>query len=145
MAGYIATLPMSVVMLAGHRMLPRSERYPLPPERIMARMADRSGVESATHGPLRDMLTTLSHFGFGALTGSLYTPFSRLLPLPPLLNGMIFGFLVWLVSYQGWIPRARILPPATKKPVRRNLLMVVAHFIWGGVLAWLVERWAKSS
>ena len=144
-AGFIATLPMSIVMLAGHRMLPHSERYPLPPEQITERMADRTGGEQARHNPLGDALTVLAHFSFGAGVGSLYTPLAKISPLPSMLTGLIYGFLVWFVSYQGWIPRARILPPATRQPMRRNLLMIVAHFVWGATLAWVIQRWARES
>jgi putative membrane protein len=139
-AGFIATLPMSVVMLAGHRMLPHPERYPLPPEQITEEIADRTGAEMAGRSPLRDILTVLAHFSFGAGAGSMYIPLSKLSPLPSLLTGLIYGFMVWFVSYQGWIPRARILPPASREPPRRNLLMIFAHFVWGGVLVWLLQR-----
>ena len=87
MAGFIATLPMSIVMLAGHRMLPHSERYPLPPEQITEEMADRAGAERARRRPLRDVLTMLAHFSFGAGAGSIYIPLSKISPLPSRLTG----------------------------------------------------------
>jgi len=144
LAGLIATLPMSVVMLALHKLFPPSERYPLPPEQITSELADRAGAESAGQGPMLDFLAGLAHFGFGTSAGSLFIPIAKVIPLPPLLTGLIYGFLVWFVSYQGWIPRARLLPPASREPTRRNLLMIVAHLVWGGVLVWLLERWTSE-
>lgn len=145
MAGFIATLPMSIFMLAGHRMLPQAERYSLPPAQITEEMAERAGAEAATRSPLRDILTVLAHFSFGAGVGSLYPPLSKVSPLPSLLSGLIYGFMIWFVSYQGWIPRARILPPASRQPMRRNLLMIIAHFVWGAALVWVLQRWGREA
>ena len=145
LAGFIATLPMSIVMLTWHKLLPHSERYPLPPEQITQRLADRFGAERASRGPLRDILSVIGHFAFGASAGSLYVPLVKVSPLPVLLTGLIYGFLVWFVSYEGWIPRARILPPAHREPARRNLMMIVAHLVWGATVVWLTERWAREN
>lgn len=143
LAGLIATLPMSITMLVLHRMLPRSERYPLPPEQITGEIADRIGAESAGRGLLRDIMSVIAHFSFGASAGSLFVPFKKYSPLPSILSGMLYGLIVWFVSYQGWIPRAKILPPASEHPARRNVLMILAHLVWGSVLALLLRRWER--
>ena len=45
--------------------------------------------------------------------------------------GIASGVAVWLASYFGWIPAARILRPASRHPDSRNALMLTAHIIWG--------------
>jgi uncharacterized membrane protein YagU involved in acid resistance len=47
----------------------------------------------------------------------------------------MYGLGVWALSYLGWIPAARILAPAYRHPVRRNLLMIAAHVVWGLTLS----------
>jgi uncharacterized membrane protein YagU involved in acid resistance len=49
-------------------------------------------------------------------------------------DGAAAGVAVWLVSYMGWIP-AWALKPATGHPMRRNLLMIRAHLVWGWTTA----------
>jgi uncharacterized membrane protein YagU involved in acid resistance len=41
---------------------------------------------------------------------------------------------LWVGSYLGWLPAMDILPPATQQPWRRNLVMIIAHMIWGVTL-----------
>lgn len=142
-AGLVATLPMSIVMLVLHKMLPRSEQYPLPPEQITAEIAERADIESASRGRMRDILSVFAHFSFGASVGSAFVPVARFSPLPTILTGLLYGFMVWFVSYQGWIPSARILPPASRQPARRNLMMIVAHLVWGSTLVLLLRRLAR--
>ena len=48
---------------------------------------------------------------------------------------MAYGLGVWAMSYLGWIPAARILTPAHRHPLRRNLLMIAAHIVWGLTLS----------
>ncbi len=50
-------------------------------------------------------------------------------------RGMLFGLLVWIVSYLGLLPGLRVLTPATEHPVRRSALMVAAHLVWGWCVA----------
>ncbi len=50
-------------------------------------------------------------------------------------GGVSYGIGVWTLSYLGWIPAARILTPSHRHPLRRNLLMMAAHVIWGLTLA----------
>ena len=48
---------------------------------------------------------------------------------------MVYGLGVWAMSYLGWIPAVRILTPAHRHPLRRNLLMIAAHIVWGLTLS----------
>jgi hypothetical protein len=107
-----------------HSVLPDDERYPLPPREIV----DRT-VPAVDETKARSK-TLLAHFGFGGLTGALFA-------LMPGFRGggVAYGIGVWTLSYLGWIPAARFLAPAHRHPLRRNLLMMAAHVIWGLTLA----------
>lgn len=145
-AGWIATAPMSAVMLGWHRMLPWWQRGPLPPSTLTSRILRAFGLkklDKEAHEPL----TWISHFGYGAASGALFPLAESLLrPLPPPIHtkGMLYGLLIWTGSYLGWIPAVNLLEPATEHPKERNLLMIVAHLVWGGVVAALYSRWSSE-
>lgn len=139
LAGFAATLPMSAVMLAAHEFLPPHERYPLPPSEIVSRVAEKVGVEEAAAGSDHKLLTTASHFAYGAATGALYAALPHQISPSSALNGTIFGLIVWAGSYLGLLPALGILRPATKHPARRNALMIAAHVVWGSALGVLVD------
>jgi hypothetical protein len=125
-AGIVGTAAMTASMRAMHRRLPRGERYPLPPREIVERVLPD---ETAGEQPLK-IATMTAHFGYGAASGAVASIAD--LPRDP-LPGALYGVLVWTVSYFGWIPAAGILKSADHHPVRRNLLMIAAHLVWGSV------------
>jgi uncharacterized membrane protein YagU involved in acid resistance len=138
-SGVVATGPMTAAMIAWHRRLPAGERYPLPPREITMKLARKTGVAAELSAETRSAATLLAHFGYGAAAGAVYTA----LPQPWRSNatrgGVIYGLIVWLTSYLGLLPSARILTPATEHPAGRNALMIAAHVVWGLALGWLVE------
>ncbi len=129
LGGLAATMAMTAFMRRAHKYLPTDEQYPLPPREIVDRTIDVEQEDTARTA------TMLSHFGFGAVAGLLYT-------LPPVnrMGGPIYGLGVWTASYLGWLPAFRILAPATDHPAQRNLLMLAAHVAWGLALAKCVEE-----
>lgn len=131
LAGFAATIPMSVAMTRMYHQLPPAEQYPLPPNQIVGKVVEED------HEPAHQIVTFLGHFAYGSGAGAVYQLLLGRFPLPGVVKGLIFGLTVWFVSYQGWLPAFRILPPATQQPPRRNILMIVAHVIWGGTLALL--------
>jgi uncharacterized membrane protein YagU involved in acid resistance len=123
-AGFCATMAMTAAIRRMDDTLPSRERYPLPPREITERvLSGRSNSELPA-------LTVLTHFGFGALAGALYA----LLP-GRWASGALYGIFVWTISYFGWVPAFGILKPAHRHPMRRNLLMVIAHVVWGAGLS----------
>jgi hypothetical protein len=132
-AGLLATVPMTAFMRAAWRLLPRREQYPLPPRLITRKVTDEKEPDRLT------VLTYVFHFLFGAATGSVYAAIEDKVPLHSSAKGILMGLAVWTGSYLGWIPLMGILPPATKHPLRRNLLMIVAHVIWGFALGRLTR------
>lgn len=139
-AGFVATAPMSASMGLMKRFLPWRERYPLPPHLITMQVAERVGVEDDLGEEGRAVATAASHFGYGAMTGTLYGALARHLPGPAALKGIIYGLGVWTGSYLGLLPLSGLFNPATEQPVRRNALMIAAHVVWGASLG-LVTHW----
>jgi uncharacterized membrane protein YagU involved in acid resistance len=146
LAGTVATVPMSLVMLVLHR-FPTREPQPLPPEQITQTLAEEvaaqvRGVGATEHldKPQLQALTLANHFGFGAAAGGIYALLSPRVAAPPVVKGALWGLVVWSVSYLGWLPATRILPPATQQSPRRNFLMIAAHLVWGVSAALVVEQ-----
>jgi len=134
LAGLVATVPMTVVMVLLQRLLPRHLRYPLPPEQVTLRVIADKGAISHLGDPERTIATGILHFGIGALGGAGYSVAAKLIPAPSVPRGIGFGLLVWLTGYMGWLPALGILQPATKHPAQRNALMITAHVVWGSVV-----------
>jgi putative membrane protein len=140
MAGLVATVPMSISMLIGWSLLPRREKYHLPPRMLTEEIAERVGIEDKINETELTSASVLSHFGYGALTGSMYALIEPKIPLGSSVKGGIAGVLVWVLSYLGWVPALRILPPATEHPWRRNLMMILAHLVWGVTLGEVTRK-----
>ena len=140
LAGFVATAPMSVSMLIGWMLLPKREKYPLPPRLITGKVTERLGIKNRLSEDQLAALTVLSHFGYGALFGSIYTYFDQKIRMDPAMKGAFAGLWLWAGSYLGWLPAAGILRSAIHHPWRRNLLMIVAHLIWGVTLGELTQK-----
>ena len=143
-AGLIATVPMTLAMRAMFRRLPRSQQYPLPPRQIVTRLAHAARVRRQLDDDERRYAARAAHFGFGTSAGAVYGAVGRPL-MPGVSGGMVFGLLVWAGSYLGWLPAAGILPPATRMPRQRNVLMIVAHLVWGASVSLLADTFAQIS
>jgi hypothetical protein len=132
LCGAAATVPMSGTMLLLHQVLPGEKNVPLPPDKITQRVRERLHPTPRTdkrHG----VLTVAGHFGFGALAGGLYglaLAGSKSSPT----RGIVFGLLIWLLSYQGWLPALGLFPPVANQSRERNFLMASAHGVWGMAL-----------
>jgi putative membrane protein len=131
---------MTAAMELMHRMLPAAEQYPLPPSEITAELTDEVGLRGNLKPGQHLALTLVNHFAYGAAAGSIYGMIAKQLPLPPIVKGIGFGLGVWSISYLGLLPALGILRPATEHPARRNVLMIVAHVVWGSVTGLVTQR-----
>ncbi len=125
-AGVVGTMAMTSAMRRMHQKLPPEERYPLTPREIVDSAAEQTAVDLPNE-EAKDV-TTAAHFAYGAASGALLGVANVM--LGP-VSGATAGVGIWLGSYMGWIPGAKILKPATEHPPRRNLLMLAAHVVWG--------------
>lgn len=134
-AGLIATVPMTVLMFAWHRTLPVSQRHPLPPSLITRRLLGGE-PPSVRPEPMPNLLSALAaHFGFGGVAGAMYATVPLTLRQScPATTGIGYGLCIWAASYLGWVPGLGLLPPATRQPAGRNIMMIAAHVVWGATL-----------
>ena len=143
-AGFIATAPMSLTMLIGWLLLPGREKYHLPPRLITEEITARVGLEKYLNENQLIATTIASHFAYGAASGSFYALFEQSSPLPASVKGIFAGLAIWAGSYLGWLPAMDILPPATRHPWRRNLVMILAHVVWGVTLGEMTRKLTSS-
>lgn len=140
-AGTVATVPMSAVMLAAQRAgLIRKQ----PPEEITEAALHTVGAHPPE--PEEDRLTVLNHLLFGAAAGAVFGACHRVLPgtgrhVPA---GVVYGLTVWVTAYQGWVPRLGIMPPADEDQRGRPQSMAVAHVVFGAALAAVLTRLRRS-
>jgi hypothetical protein len=138
-AGTLATLPMSAVMLGAGRLGRMGEQ---PPEAIT-----KEAVEDLTchepHGATSDVLASLAHLGFGAVSGAVFGLLPRPERVPAPLAGVAFALPVWAASYRGWVPRFGAMPHADHDRKDRVVTMIGAHVVFGAVLGALDARWSR--
>ena len=133
LAGGVATVAMSGVMLAGGRLVGRQ-----PPEAIV----DAAVARTTGSPPPRDvtrLLATAAHLGFGAALGAAYALLPRRVP------GVAVGLAVWVLSYEGWVPALGALPPASQDRTARPIVMIVAHVVHGSVMQALAPEPVRRS
>lgn len=133
-AGFVATMAMTGAMRRLHRRLPARERYPLTPREI-------TDAAMAPPPALAPDVAIAAHFAYGAGCGALLGLAD---PRMSRFGGALAGGAVWLVSYMGWIPAVRLLEPATAHPIRRNAVMLGAHFVWGWSTAAAMRELAEA-
>ena len=139
LGGLSATGPMTIAMILLHRCLPARHRYSLPPREVTVHLAKKAGIQKELGPEARAALTLINHFGYGAMAATIYSLAEARIPTSGLVKGPIFGALVWLVSYFGFLPAVGILDPATKQPLSRNALMLAVHLGWGLVVGVFIE------
>ncbi|MCA1723436.1 MAG: DUF1440 domain-containing protein, partial [Thermomicrobia bacterium] len=95
----------------------------------------------------QDALATALHFGFGMGSGALFGLLHRRLPfrVPAALHGMFFASLIWVTSYQGWVPALGIMPPASEDRPDRPRVMFLVHLVYGAILGAIVARRGDDS
>ncbi|WP_169945091.1 DUF6789 family protein [Microbispora sp. H11081] len=132
-AGALSTVAMSAVMLAGQKtgLMPGQ-----PPKHIV-----RATLPGRKHRPKpgEKVLGAAAHLGFGAASGAAFSLLTRGrgAGVP---SGVGYALLIWLGSYQGWVPALNILPPASRDPARgRPVVMAAAHVVYGATLALAVR------
>ncbi len=137
-SGTIATAVMSAVMVAAKRAGLMSE---LPPHEIASRTVDRTAAgDNLDQGDRRE-LGWLTHFAFGAAAGAFYALLRNVVrtPGPAWLHGAGYALAIWFVSYMGWVPALRLMPPADRDEPGRQPVMVAAHVVFGAVLGGLIQ------
>jgi hypothetical protein len=135
-SGSIATVVMSAAMLAAGRAGLMGRQ---PPEAIVRRAGQLAGAEP--QGRTADALASVMHLAFGAVCGAAYA----LLPASsrPVARGVAVSLAIYGVSYAGWVPALRALPPTDEDRSDRQASMAAAHVVFGAVLGALDARWRR--
>ncbi len=144
-SGLVATIPMTLAMLVLHRLLPRYERFKLPPLQITDVLLHRTVGKATVNTATNRAVAFAMHFGYGTGVGAIFGPVAARVPMSPIVTGVIYAVLIWAGSYLGWIPAADILPPATRQPARHNAIMILGHVIYGSALGILFGRVRPTS
>ncbi len=142
-SGLVAVAPMTLTMALLHGKSPWHRRDPLPPREITEELAERTGVRNEMGEPAVRAASMANHFAYGAATGAVYGLVARRVGLPGAVSGVLFALTVWTISYMGWLPALRFMPPATRQPADRNTLMIIAHVVWGasmGLMLAMLDR-----
>jgi hypothetical protein len=137
-AGVAATAVMSLVMYAAQQAGLVAKQ---PPAHLTDSMLEAAGVPPESE-PARRAADTLAHLAFGGAAGALYGLTRRAASgiLPTVPGGVAWGLLVWLVSYGGWVPALRIMPPPPDDSRGRQLTLLAGHVAYGGTLGALLAR-----
>lgn len=142
-AGLLATIPMSIWMMAVHRSLPLHHRYSLPPRKLTNRILKKVGISHKISRKEKKALSLLSHFSYGTAAGSLYGVINQAVPAPPVVKGVGFGLIVWAGSYFGFLPAINLWQKEEEHR-KRYWMMAAAHVVWGAFLGLGHEKLQKS-
>ncbi len=142
-AGLGATVVLCAALLAPRRAgLTRT----LPPERIAEAAIEETTDRPAQPGERR-LVASVAHLGFGAAAGAFFGVIRHAAgirgPVASVAVALGFANLVYVISYQGWVPALRIMPPASRDDPGRVGTMVIAHWLYGavlGALVWVLGR-----
>ncbi len=89
LAGTLATIPMTLTMVALHRLIPKKERKPLPPKQITMEIAEDIGAKDLLDEEIeKDTVSLVNHFAYGAATGAIYAAVAENINFPPLVKGI---------------------------------------------------------
>jgi uncharacterized membrane protein YagU involved in acid resistance len=132
-AGIFGTALMTLVFILLDR-APRGRETiaPSDPERLIYRAGAKAGARSIAYSPeQRGEAATIAHFGYGGAWGALYALASLFLPRGAVIGGTVFGVLVWIVSFVGFLPAIRQLPPPWQDSPRQVAASLASHLAYG--------------
>jgi len=142
-AGFAATLPMTAVMFAVQLVLPRSSQIRPEPRIITDKLLQRANIYRETTERARKLAALVSHFAYGAACGAVCATVAGARLQSSSSAGLLSGLLIWMGSYAGWLPAAKILPPPRDRLPGRNVLLLTAHAVWGLSLHSVLRRTRK--
>lgn len=138
LAGSIATLAMSGVMLVGQRLGLLGKQ---PPRVISDAIVDRFLGEDAGETERRAG-TTVVHLAIGAGAGAAQQVVRRFAdrPRPAAVWGGAAGGALWALNYFVLAPLAGLLPPAHHDRPGRPPVMLASNVLWGTLSAVVGDR-----
>src|SRR3712207_2943075 len=138
-AGAVATTTMTMFMRATQRV--GFYQKELPPTKVTRAATKTLGLQRFVSAEQETVLTGIGHWAFGMVGGALFGIASRATDrVPALPGGLMFGLLVWAVSYMGWVPALGILPQPWNQRAAHGLMPLYAHVVYGATLGWVFRR-----
>lgn len=134
LAGLMATGPMTYAQMSFFNALPEDEKSPIPPATITDDVFKKLGIRLGDSAIVP--ATMAAHYGYGVATAIPYSIYLSDVPLPNVVKGSLYGFAVWAASYAGLHPMLGLRSQVSNMPLRRNLMMIAAHFVWGTSVAY---------
>jgi hypothetical protein len=128
-AGFVATAAMGLVMVSSRRLGLVGK---LAPEHIAEAGLDAAGMAGTERA--ENAASTAAHLAYGAANGAVFALISHRLPGPPAARGLAFAGTLLLISYEGWVPAARILPPLHDQSAGGRWTLIAGHAVYGTVL-----------
>jgi uncharacterized membrane protein YagU involved in acid resistance len=140
--GAVATGAMTGVMSAVH--VATGSHKEIAPKRITVNALARLGLHDDVDEDTRHVLTIVSHWAYGMGCGAIFGAVRKWskLRLPGVLQGAVFGLVVWAVSYMGWVPAVGLLPPVWNQDPARRRELLLAHIVFGATLGATFDRLA---
>ncbi|WP_373532520.1 DUF1440 domain-containing protein [Vampirovibrio sp.] len=136
--GLIATLLMSVWMLAANTLIPTRQSKPLPPEKITEELEIKAGLKPILTKNQHKSLSLLNHFLYGSVLAIPLSFINAHVKTRSLGSG--YGLGIWLSHYLGILPGLKLYPPATQASQRMNFIMIIAHLIWGNTANFVIRK-----
>jgi hypothetical protein len=127
-SGLLATVPMTVVIFAGRLLF---MRWTPPPKQITKSVAERDGIEPVRSSEELEFGWSMAHLAYGAACGAIYSVMQPALPGPRAVKGLMFGGIVWGVSYLGFVPALGLYPWPKDDSRTRIAVMIAAHAVFG--------------
>ena len=103
-----------------------------PPAAIADRVVE--GAIGETPSPAAEQgLATAAHLVFGTVAGAAFGAVAARLPrrVPLLAAALTYATAIWAVSYGGWVPALRLMPPPQDDEPARPPFMIAVHWLYG--------------
>ncbi|HVX93760.1 MAG TPA: DUF6789 family protein [Polyangia bacterium] len=139
--GAAATLPMSVVMGAGHEA--KALGAP-PPRKISERLIGALG--RWPRRARREGASLASHFLFGAAAGAAFSPALGRVATGParIVIGAVYGAAIWATMYGHVLPALGLMATPGRDRSGRPLVVLAAHLVYGAALGALTPAGARD-
>lgn len=113
---------------------PRSHENPLSTSEQLIDATSKRLLNRTPTQRQRELLGSISHYGFGMTAGAIYGVLARHNPTLTRGHGTLYGLLVWLVADEMLVPAMRIADPPWRSPLRLHLYAIAAHLAYGSAL-----------